>query len=347
MKQQLASRIALAFIRASLVSVLPLALSSAASGPDTLGAVLQAHGLPVDAELSQDVARLITSYALLDSKQEFLIAYYIDDGSGTLKPPLHVVHYNRISHTWRRARIGKDEARVGDVECLGSITSIDASSAFFYVHTHLSPSAGCLLLINRDLAVHTSLYGWFLAAFGDGTVVYHRSQIHFASYHTAEISIYQPATRQDGKIYPRKPYQKIRLEQMQRVRALFTDDWCMRRNHPCDAELFDNYVRDGPDGVVVSDSENALAFVAVFDNAAYRLMREQPLSEDLSERLEVLYVYRNLTNGRPLEYRELLWSDFRKRFDNLSLHECLKPEIVKKIFAVDSQPTPPVLSSEF
>ena len=50
------------------------------------------------------------------------------------------------------------------------------------------------------------------------------------------------------------------------VRAAYSDEWCMKHNHHCDPELFDNHLRSE---VVVSDVTNALAFVVAFDNTVY------------------------------------------------------------------------------
>jgi hypothetical protein len=47
---------------------------------------------------------------------------------------------------------------------------------------------------------------------------------------------------------------------------------------------------------------------------------------------EVAYVYRNLTNRLPVEYREMLLSDLRARFGSLPPQRYLEPDLLRRIF---------------
>lgn len=47
---------------------------------------------------------------------------------------------------------------------------------------------------------------------------------------------------------------------------------------------------------------------------------------------EVVYVYRNVTNRLPVEYREMLLTDLRGRFGSLPLQRYLQPDLLKRIF---------------
>ena len=51
-----------------------------------------------------------------------------------------------------------------------------------------------------------------------------------------------------------------------------------------------------------------------------------------SERIEVVYLYRNVTNGGPLEYRELARGDSTVRCGDVALRNCLEPEVLARIF---------------
>lgn len=304
-----------------LGAVLILSLSAAAFG-ETLGDVLQQHGLPITAAL-HNREQSITSYAALDNDKVFVIGYYLDDGSGSLKEPLFVSRFDKGAREWKSSGILTRDLQGGGIQCFGSVTSVrgvQSSSSFLYLDTHINPSAGCVIVLSGDLAVRKVLYGWSLALFRDGRLVYHNSQIHFAPFEAAEISIYNPVRGIDLKIYPRKPYQRVRKEQIRQVRQVLNQDWCRRNNHPCDPELFDNRLGSP---VEVEDSSSALAFVITYDNRRYGLTPAE---------LEVLYVYRNVDNGRPLEYREVLLSDFKARFGDISLHERLQPAVLAKIF---------------
>jgi hypothetical protein len=51
-----------------------------------------------------------------------------------------------------------------------------------------------------------------------------------------------------------------------------------------------------------------------------------------AEFMDVIYVYRNLTNGLPIAYREVLLDDLRTRFGPLSLQQYLEPGLLRDIF---------------
>jgi hypothetical protein len=47
---------------------------------------------------------------------------------------------------------------------------------------------------------------------------------------------------------------------------------------------------------------------------------------------DVVYVYRNITTGRPIEYREMLLSDLRTRYGRRPLQRYLEPDMLNRIF---------------
>jgi len=302
-------------------------LTSASASVETLTQVLQNRGLTVSGQAIPNLDKPITSYEILEDERIFLIAYYVYDGSGLLREPLLVTRFDRLAQTWRSAEILRRDARAGPVDCFGSVTAVHSSVHGFYVGTHRNPSAGCTIVLTHDLAVRTTLYGWFLNVFGDGTVVYHNSQLHFAPTRYAEISIYHPERSSRVKIYPMKPYQRIRTEHINKVRAVYSDEnWCRIRNHHCDPERFDNHLADG---VEISDATDALAFVVKFDNKVWQ--RRTKGIEAPEEFTEVAYIYRNITRG-PIEYREILLSDLKARFGDIPLRKVLEPAILVQIF---------------
>lgn len=417
------------------VSVIVVVVFSTTGITETLKDLLRAHNIPENPQPTAILDKPITSYGVLDDEKDFVVAYYVDDGSGQLREPLLVSHFDKVARRWRSAAILEVDARARGVSiegsrfnigCLGSVTRIYSSDRAFYLDTHLNPSAGCLMILSRDLAVQKSLYGWFLAAFGDGSVVYHNSEIHFAPTHHAEISVYDRKQNRDVKIYPMKPYQRIRTGHINKVRVAWSDEaWCREHNHHCNPELFDNDVRPP---IFLNDATSSIAFVAAFDNTNYwseeeRLkgvwlsgvreelehegvegepstnlfmalerdlarirgggMQEQVLelfksdqelhdllvaafvaekdagqdskrftdaldprwkNREIWKRLaeaiqvptpeftDVLYIYRNVNNGRPIEYKEILLTDFRRRFGGITLEKCLEPAILTKVF---------------
>jgi hypothetical protein len=258
---------------ANLVAIVGVCVASAvivpwrASSAETLGDALRSRGLVASAQGLGNLDRPITSYSVFNSEKEFLITYYLDDGSGALHEPLFVSRYDKVAQTWRSVTITDRAAQAVDVRCLGSAVSIRAETHGFYLGTHLNPSAGCTIVLSRDLSIQTVLPGWVLGVFADGAILYERSQTHFAPTHYAELSLYYPAHRQTVDIYPMKPFQRIRAEHISRVRRVYSNAaWCRAHNHHCDPERFDNFVVGE---AAVSDAANALAFQVAFDNTVY------------------------------------------------------------------------------
>jgi hypothetical protein len=397
----------------------------ARASTETLADAIRARGLPANPQALINFDKPISSYAVFQNAQEFLIAYYVDDRSGATNEPLFVDRYDAAAHVWTSAKIRSGDPKVRDSFCLGSVLSIHVSASGYYLGTHLNPSAGCTIVLSRDLTVQAVLPGWDLAIFDNGTIVYHRSEVHFAPTHYAEVAVYDPARGRDLQIYPMKPYQRIRTEHIRRVSRVYSDEaWCRTHNHHCDPELFDNFIRGG---VAINNTTSALAFQVAFTNTVYwsdierwRLesfrsvrtyLQERgsgaPLSDELFMRFyedlrkavrfpgraqmlrtlegdqelfdlvsrasaqelrpnetlraffnaldphwerpeiwhrlekaiavppeftEVVYVYRNITNRLPIEYREMLLSDLRAQFGSLPLQRYLEPDLLRRIF---------------
>jgi hypothetical protein len=196
------------------------------------------------------------------------------------------------------------------------------------ITTHINPSAECTLALSANLEFRAALYGWPLATLADGSIVYHRSQIHFAPVHAAEIAIYNRKTGRSYTIYPARPYQAVRQAEIARLRAFFDahTNWCNRNNNPCDPELFDNSV-DSP--VVVDDKTDSLAFIMDYGSDA-----EDPAAPPVTAgHRKVVYVYRYVSNEFGFQYREMLQSDLAARFGNVPLAQLLTPARLQTLFA--------------
>src|SRR5580704_10095664 len=75
-----------------------------AQGPGegkTLREVLAAEKLPLDAEALRNLDAKISSGAELNDEAQFVIAYYLLDSTGLLKPPIFIVQYDRRTQRWK------------------------------------------------------------------------------------------------------------------------------------------------------------------------------------------------------------------------------------------------------
>ncbi|MGB2641156.1 MAG: hypothetical protein WAN32_19550, partial [Candidatus Acidiferrum sp.] len=252
--------------RWSLVLAAALTVSASAAWGQgegkTLRELLVAEHVPVDADTLHNLDKVITSGAELNDAKQFAMAYYLSDATGLLHAPIYMDVYDRRTERWRSGEIAAATVRWKgtDVDCFGSVLAITAIADSFALETHINPSAGCELILSSELKLKTSLYGWIVGYFADGSIVYQRSEVHFATVHPAELAIYNPETGKEFTIFPHKPFQEVRLRIIEDLREFFKThkDYCQKADDPCDPEYFDSAITGK---VVTDDREHALAFV--------------------------------------------------------------------------------------
>lgn len=296
----------------------------------TLRDALAARNLATAGAKLVNLDRSITSGAELDDANQFVIAYYVEDQSGILNPPLFVDRYDRKSGEWKSAALPEAQAKSVelDVPCLGSILQIKSSGGRLFLDTHINPSAGCLLVLSPDLKLEVSLYGWQLGQLGTDLLIYHRSQIHFAPVHPAEIAAYDLRARRDATIFPPKEPTAVRKARAAELRSFYktNEEWCNKNNDPCDAAYFDSALQ-GP--VVTSEADSAVAFLISYEQIQY----VQGDLQKPSGPKDILYIYQRIDDPARTQVREIPLSDVKTRFGDLPLQKLLDPEILEKIFA--------------
>ena len=205
-----------------------------------------------------------TSYACINHAQFFLIAYFPYDGAKYRGETINLALQKRSDGTWLTRELRQDDPKVGVFG--NSINALKMVSGFFYIDTHYNPSASFTLVVDSALEFRGVIFGWPVAWFEDSLVVFHNSQVHFAPTHHVEMSVYDPRNKKQWQIYPMKPYQPVRQQQVEKVRAEYQrrgDAWFREHNHHGDPELFDNYLHGE---VAANDATHSIAFVIAFDN---------------------------------------------------------------------------------
>ena len=151
---------------------------------------------------------------------------------------------------------------------LESVVAVQRTERHVVVDTHVNPSAGYIVVLTRDLAPVTTLPGWTLRLLSDGTILYHRSSVHFAPTHWAEVWTWNPVTRREARLYPNAPWDSVRRAYVDTVRAIYRRagaDWFRANNHHMDADRFDTRLGDT---IVVASSGRTLAFSITFGGGA-------------------------------------------------------------------------------
>jgi hypothetical protein len=222
----------------------PLAALALVAGPvraETLGEVLAARGVaPIPR--SADTDRPLRTYQVLDDERDLLVVYLATPPAA---PILQAARFERTTRRWTTAPL--DWAGAADAGA------------------HINPSAECTVVLGPDLAVRGVLAGWPVATLADGRLVYQRNQVHFASFHPVALALWDGGRAAETALYPPRPAGGLRRAHVDRLRGVYTTDWCRAHNHPCDPELFDERVSGR---VATGAGDDALAFVVAWDNTA-------------------------------------------------------------------------------
>lgn len=238
--------------------------TAAPTAADTLGEVLRASGVTPPPALV-DLDRPLASHAIAADGSATLVLY--DRGPAAGQPELVLLRLGpgsvpprRVPAVWSRS------APDGlDVRTCARVDSLDRRAGVLVATAHVNPSAACTLVFGPDLRLRAVLPGWLVATLPDGRLVYHRNQVHFASFHPLALRLFDPGRVTDAPLHPRKPYQAVRLDHIARMRRVYTPAWCAAHNHPCDPQVFDERLTGD---VRIDPSGDAIAFVVSLDNTA-------------------------------------------------------------------------------
>ena len=184
-----------------------MATSAAPEWP-TLRQELQKHGLEATFD---DADRRITSYAVKAEAAWFAIAYYWFDGTELLPPELRIRILDRRSGAWQHRMLHRDVHRGG------SALHVHRAGDFIYIDLHGTPSAGALIVLSDRLIFKRRLEGWTSLLLSDGRVLYENSMTHFAPAHPGSVSLYDPRTDRDVRVYPAKREDPVGLHWIDRV----------------------------------------------------------------------------------------------------------------------------------
>jgi hypothetical protein len=168
------------------------------------------------------------------------------------------------------AASGSTDIRLLPSECQNTPVVPKAQERYIQVACHINPSAEVLFVFSRDAQLKGEVYGWALATLPNDLIVYHDSEVHFAATHSLGISVFDPATGSDKKIYPPVPYSPVRTAFIARVAEAYKargEAWFRVHNHSGDPESFDSNLQ-GP--VNTDERRKSISFTVRYgdpDNA--------------------------------------------------------------------------------
>ncbi len=302
-------------VRLAIAAALLCTIEIRPLGSETLEDVIRAANVPAGPFSKSELRQKIAGYGVSKGRP-FLLAYYVDDGSGQLRPPLHVIRYDPGSKKLRRANFGEIKALFLDeirMNCLGSALDISEFDGIVYIDTHYNPSAGCVIVLSSALELKTAISGWRLGVLGAEYAVIRRSEVHFMSVHPLHLTVYDVAGNRSTDIYPYKgDPQRLRYSKM--IAPLISKDWCMKYNAQCDPENFDV---DLQGLLAVNPSVRLFGFQAIFDAAGFGDTVPRAVHPQA-----VLYVFRERRAG--WEHREYEAREFQQLFGSLNLEDLIR-----------------------
>jgi hypothetical protein len=296
---------------------------------ETLREALSAKNVPLAKAKLANLDKGITSGAELDDSNQFVIAYYLDNKEGSLEPPLYLERYDKKRDVWDSTAVSADRSGEPAIDsvCFGSVLQVKAIGRRLLLDTHINPSAGCVLVVSADLKVETSFDGWVLGRLNDDKIVFHRSEVHFAPVHPAELAIYDLAKKHDWTIFPPKTATPVRKAREAQLAEFYKgkEDWCNKNDDPCKADEFDS---DIAVPVVTNTAEGAVGVHVSYEQIQFV---EGDVQKPSGPK-DVLYICRHADEEAKVQCQEMLASEAKDRFGDVPLEKLLEPESLQKIF---------------
>jgi hypothetical protein len=290
----------------TIVSMASIGPHAARGDRQTLRQLLQQLRVPA---AGLDVANLdlpiIGVPATDEGKGRLTIACYLGEPDDA-HVALDVLAFDRVASRWHQARIAQAAVARG----LGSIVDLRATPRYTWIALHNSPSASTTLVFSPALVLRATLDGWIRGTTDDDVLIYERSQIHFAPTHPFELAAYDVAAGRDHLLYPRPPYQPLRIAYLARVRAIYDDvirktpEWPKQHNHHLDPTLVDSAFKDP---LIIEPHTRRIAF---------RVTLGDPTTEPPTPR-EELVVACDLASFPSDPCREARWDEWSLRHQGL------------------------------
>lgn len=255
---------------------------------ETLEERLRASKVPTQQFSAEDLKAKLTSYGI-PLESPFLLAYYVDNGSGFLEPPLRVIRYDRATGNLRRVDLPDIQAsfwpgQPPPMHCLGSILALEFYRGFVYINTHINPSAGCVIILSESLKFKAAESGWTLGFIGAEYAIIKRSEVHFMSVFPLHIGVFDLKRNKATEVYP-FPNDPQRRLFSRLIGPHISPKWCAQVAAQCDPQNFNVFASK----VIVNEDAHVFGFHAEFNaegfgDAAVRNVRPRTVSYIFRER---------------------------------------------------------------
>jgi len=250
------------------IAAILIALTSPAQ---TLRDVLKANGIAEATFNASELNGHVNAAAAV--KDARVVIVYLPIGKDNLLSgdPL-LIQFNRTSGAIVRTEVKPEDANL----CCGSPNSVEFIGQYVFLSFHFNPSAATMLVLDKDLKLVTTLYGFDVREIAPGQLVFIENMMHFAPVHPERLQVVDLNSGKRIELYP---------PQGDAMRAAFAEEHgkrmppqniCTEMNDPCRPELYDESIQ-----FIDNDQGANLAF-RVHRDAAHATAKEQPPESVLS-----------------------------------------------------------------
>ena len=168
----------------------------------SLRAALQTEGIPAHYAFENDLDLRISSGTLVDTPLGRIFAYYaIPRNAESLSKTFYL--FRKLKSGWIGGKMQWPEASEnGSFECEGGGISVSAEGSYLILHGHVTPSAGCLLVLNTQLKPLRSFYGIGANFVGSRNLLITGSNVHFAPVHPLKLWLLDAESGAKELVYP-------------------------------------------------------------------------------------------------------------------------------------------------
>jgi hypothetical protein len=128
--------------------------------------------------------------------------------------------------------------------CSGALWDMTKIDDHLLISTNISPSASCVLVLNKKLAQTQILYGFGPERVGQNQIVLTDNMIHFAPVHPERLEFVDLRRRSTSQLYPPKGDSLRARLIRENAEHMPSHQICMQMNDACDPKLFDESIDD-------------------------------------------------------------------------------------------------------
>lgn len=265
---------------------------------EKLQQLLEDQGVPAASFSPEELSSEVSGVAKSDEHRTAIAYGEVDRVTGNaLVGPRTVISFDKGTGAVQHKALPAE----GTESCGGAPTAIDFADDFILLQTHINPSAACTLVVDANLALQKTLYGFNPVRVAPNQIVLTEDMIHFAPVHPERLQLVDLVKWTNSELYPPRGDLLRKNLAAKNAAGMPTQEACTANNESCDPQDFDESI-----SALTSDGDGGFVFVASQEASHVRKEGEAP--EKIASQ-NVLYVYRKQGTGWRYCQQELQESE--------------------------------------